>query len=683
MPEDKKDAILSEYSREMQGHMSNNKANLYQRALKSEELYRDLFENANDLIQAVDPEGRFIYVNRAWREALGYGEEEVGRLFLFDVIHPDNRAHCEEVFRQILSGEEVGNVEVSFLSKGGREIILEGNVNCRFEGGKPISTRGIFRDITDRREITEALQISEERFRAIAASAQDAIISVDSSGEISYWNESAVRIFGYPEEEALGRDVHDLLAPERYRSEYEGAFDRWREMGKGPAIGSVRELTALRKDGMEIPIELSLSSVKVRGSWNAIGLVRDITERKRAEEELRLRTHDLDMRVKQIYCLYGISALLEKRDLPLADILRGIVDLIPPAWQYPEITCARITVEGEEHFTADFEETLWVLTRDLVVAGKDAGRIEVCYREERPAAYEGPFLKEERTLLNVITERVGKIIERKRTEEALARAREMEIEIGARIQKTLLLGTPPGDLKGMHIAALTIPSRGIDGDFYDFFRHNDRCVDIVVGDVMGKGIPAALLGAGTKAHFLRALTDLMSSSDRLPYPEEIVQHVHREMVRELIDLESFLTLCYARLDMDRGEVYLVDCGHTKTIHFQASTGRVSTISGENVPLGIIEEENYRQVSQRVAPGDVLFFYSDGVTEAQNSEGEFLGEERLFDFIRSHGHLDPEPLVEGVRETVIAFSGSKIFSDDLTCVAVRIETGMIGPGRGAS
>ncbi|HEJ83622.1 MAG TPA: serine/threonine-protein phosphatase, partial [Desulfobacteraceae bacterium] len=402
------------------------------------------------------------------------------------------------------------------------------------------------------------------------------------------------------------------------------------------------------------------------------GIFRNITERKRMESELQKRTRDLDMRVRQLYCLYGISRLLENRDLALEEILAGIVDLIPPALQYPEITSAGITVDRETYRTAGFRETPWQLARPIFVEGQEVGTVRVFYREERPPAYEGPFLKEERTLLNVVTERIGKIIDRKRAAAAVARAREMEMEIGARIQQTLLLGTPPEDLAGMRIAAQTIPSRGIAGDFYDFFRHTDRCVDVIVGDVMGKGIPAALLGAESKGCFSRTMPTLMLSMDHLPEPEEIVQHVHGEMVRKLINLESFLTLCYARFDLERGMVDLVDCGHTKTLHFHAATGRISVIGGDNIPLGIMEEETYRQVSRKVEPGDLFFFYSDGVTDAGNGRGGFFGEERLLDSIRRYGHLDPERVVEEVKKEVVAFCGSEALSDDLTCVAVKIE-----------
>jgi len=166
------------------------------------------------------------------------------------------------------------------------------------------------------------------------------------------------------------------------------------------------------------------------------------------------------------------------------------------------------------------------------------------------------------------------ITDRKRAQEELARAREQEAEIGFRIQQTLLLEQPPQDLPGVRAAALTIPSQRIDGDFYDFFNHRDRCLDVIVGDVMGKGIPAALLGAATKSHFLQALSRLISLSEpgTLPEPKDIVTLAHSEVARQLIELESFVTVCYARLDLVNRRLDLVDCGHTTTIHFQAGTG---------------------------------------------------------------------------------------------------------------
>jgi diguanylate cyclase (GGDEF)-like protein/PAS domain S-box-containing protein len=137
------------------------------------------------------------------------------------------------------------------------------------------------------RKVAElALHDSNERFRSISSTAQDAILMIADDGTIAYWNESAERIFGYRQDEALGQDLHDLVTPERYRSAFRKGFERFRGSGEGAAIGKTLELAGLRRDGSEFPIELSLSAIRLGEAWFAVGFVRDISERKRAEQEI-------------------------------------------------------------------------------------------------------------------------------------------------------------------------------------------------------------------------------------------------------------------------------------------------------------------------------------------------------------------------------------------------------------
>jgi PAS domain S-box-containing protein len=121
----------------------------------SEERLRDFFDNAIDLIQSVSPDGRFLYVNRAWRETLGYESWELESLTVFDVIAPSCMDHCMNLFRRVMSGEEVGQIEAAFRAKDGRLILVEGHVNCRFQDGKPVSSRSIFRDVTEKKRMEE------------------------------------------------------------------------------------------------------------------------------------------------------------------------------------------------------------------------------------------------------------------------------------------------------------------------------------------------------------------------------------------------------------------------------------------------------------------------------------------------------------------------------------------------
>jgi PAS domain S-box-containing protein len=142
----------------------------------------------------------------------------------------------------------------------------------------------IFMDITERKRTEQALLESEKRLRSITDAAQDAILMMDARGAIAFWNPAAELMLGYRRAEALGMDLHQLLAPDRYLGAHRAALPEFLRTGQGNAIGKTLELAARRKDGQEIQVALSLSAVSVNGEWLAVGTLRDITERKRAEE---------------------------------------------------------------------------------------------------------------------------------------------------------------------------------------------------------------------------------------------------------------------------------------------------------------------------------------------------------------------------------------------------------------
>ncbi|MEH1840147.1 MAG: adenylate/guanylate cyclase domain-containing protein [Nostoc sp.] len=145
--------------------------------VESEERYRDLFENANDLIQCVNASGRFLYVNRAWREALGYSEAEIMNMNVFDIIHPEFKQDCLQRFYRVLSGEKIGQVKAAFVTKDSQKIFIEGNINCKFVEGYPVATRGIFRNITQRLAAEEALRHQQEETERLLLNILPAAIS--------------------------------------------------------------------------------------------------------------------------------------------------------------------------------------------------------------------------------------------------------------------------------------------------------------------------------------------------------------------------------------------------------------------------------------------------------------------------------------------------------------------------
>jgi PAS domain S-box-containing protein len=139
---------------------------------------------------------------------------------------------------------------------------------------------------------------------------------------------------------------------------------------------------------------------------------------------MKQKFHNTEERIKELNCLYGIADLVERQNISLEEILQGIVNLIPTSWQYPEITCARIILQGCKWQTNNFRESIWKQFCEIKVHGELSGVLEVYYLKERPEKDEGPFLKEERKLINAITGLTGRIVERKQAEESLRASEE-------------------------------------------------------------------------------------------------------------------------------------------------------------------------------------------------------------------------------------------------------------------
>jgi signal transduction histidine kinase len=170
-------------------------------------------------------------------------------------------------------------------------------------------------------------------------------------------------------------------------------------------------------------------------------LNREFQRRQGMEKAMRQQTRELDERVKELHCLYAISSLVDRPSISLEQIFQAVVELIPPAWQYPQITCARIIFQDQEFRTAGFKETDWKQTADIKEYNELIGAVEVYYLAEKPEGEEGPFLKEERSLLTTIAEQLGKTVERTRAEEALQKIQdelEQRVEERTRELSTLL-----------------------------------------------------------------------------------------------------------------------------------------------------------------------------------------------------------------------------------------------------
>jgi diguanylate cyclase (GGDEF)-like protein/PAS domain S-box-containing protein len=246
-----------------------------------------------DGVYVLDRNGLVTFVNLETERLLGWTAEELLGKNGHETFHykqPDGTPIPTEscpVHLTIQTGQSYRANEDWLVRKDGSIIPVSIVSSPILRDGKVTGSVAAFHDITLRLEAQKALRESEEKFRLISTSAMDAIIIIGSTEEITYWNPAAENIFGYQADEALGKNMHRLITPPRHRDDSHRGFEHFRTSGEGPVVGKTLEMTALRKDGEEFPIEMSISAFRIKEQWQALGIVRDISERKKAEQEYK------------------------------------------------------------------------------------------------------------------------------------------------------------------------------------------------------------------------------------------------------------------------------------------------------------------------------------------------------------------------------------------------------------
>jgi PAS domain S-box-containing protein len=259
-----------------------------------------IVDSSEDAIIGKTLEGIIISWNKGAERIYGYSAEEVtGRPGGF-LAPPDRPDEVPEMLRRAGHGETVDHFDTQRVRKDGALIDVSLTVSpVRDSSGKVVGSSSIAHDITNRKQAEEALAESEERFRSLVQSASGAIIIADEEGSIISWNRGARDIFGYAEEEVLGRPITQLM-PERYREDHRRGLERVRTTGEGHLLGKTVELYGLGKDGNEFPVQISLSSWQTEGRVFFSGILQDISARKELESALQTTNQELEQRVHQL-----------------------------------------------------------------------------------------------------------------------------------------------------------------------------------------------------------------------------------------------------------------------------------------------------------------------------------------------------------------------------------------------
>jgi PAS domain S-box-containing protein len=249
----------------------------------------DLAENANVAMHWVDRNGIITWANRTELDLLGYTWEEY-------VGQPIARFHADapviaDILDRLATGQSLAGYEARVITKDGSIKIVSIHSSVFFEDGEFKHTRCFSTDITDRKRIETNLLESESRKSAILDSALDCIITIDHEGRVLEFNQAAEQTFGYRNEQVMNRRIGELIVPPSFREAHYRGMTHYLATGEGPVLGKRIEITAMRSDGTEFPVELAITAVRLNGLPVFTACLRDITERNRIQAELAERSH--------------------------------------------------------------------------------------------------------------------------------------------------------------------------------------------------------------------------------------------------------------------------------------------------------------------------------------------------------------------------------------------------------
>jgi phosphoserine phosphatase RsbU/P len=361
------------------------------------------------------------------------------------------------------------------------------------------------------------------------------------------------------------------------------------------------------------------------------------------DDSTQIFRHRLDMK-------YGQSAQGKLRISPTEGIVGAAIATQMPV-RIPDVTL-------DSRYIMVNPETRSEMAIPMIHKGRVVGVLDL---ESPQVNY---FTEDHVQTLTILAAHLAVSLENARLYEQLAKdeARmERELTAGQRLQTALLRPVPSTDY-GLDITARIHSAREVCGDLYDFLSYGTQNLGIALGDVSGKGTAAALYGA-VATGILRSL------SPQKLQPAELL-HLLNQLVCDRRVEGRYMTICFATWQKGRRKLRIANAGQTQPLLWK--DGHVEQIKLSGFPIGIFDDATYEEWSVRLSPGDILLFFSDGLTEAANREGKFFGTNRIKDLLAANSHLNSSELADRLLQEVEEFTQGGAITDDRTLVVVKVK-----------
>ncbi len=638
------------------------------------ERIRTIVEIAPDAVITIDSQQTITMFNPKAEEIFGYSAEEVlGQPLTFLMPDKSRSLHPSEVAKFQQESTSARNMDAR------REIMGQRKDGTIFPAEAGISKMVIddevyfttfFRDITERKELeaqilkkTEELALAEKKSTSIIETAGEGIIVVDQNSSVILWNQAAEKMFGYTKEEILGENLKNII-PEQYLSSHDSAMEAATEKGHLAHPGETHELSGIKKDGVEFPLELTVSQWEIAGVVYYSGILKDITERKKLEERIKKSEERLKFALEgsndglwdwmiqadEVYFSPRWETMLGYEPGEIEPKIGSWEKMVNPEYLPPvnkimedHLTGKTPIYEAEYPIRSKTGEWVWILAR---------GKVAEFDVEGKPVRFVGTHVD---------------ITERKDLERQLEIANERmsdELNFAKEIQMSMLpLIFPAFPTRAeFNIYAHLIPAREVGGDFYDFYFLDESHLCFVIGDVSGKGAPGALLMAVSKTLIKsRAMDDFQPSS--------ILTHVNNELSQNN-DSAMFVTVFIAVLEINTGRLVYCNAGHNPP-YIHRGSGEIEKLDDFHGPvIGALPNLTYKESSLTLRPNDIITLHTDGVTEAMNRDEIPYSDERYEKFLQTEGLNTPQKLIDQVIRDVKLYESGAEQADDITMVSLQ-------------
>ena len=677
------------------------------------------------------PDNPIVYVNPAFERISGYAVEEVlGRNCRFLQGEERDQPVLQEL-RAALGEERECRVVLRNYRKDGAQFWNELYVSpVHDDEGRLTNFVGVQNDITERRRIEEILRESEERFRATFEHAAVGTAQVGIDGRWLRVNRRMCEIVGYSQEELFKLTFQDITHP----NDLEEDLERTQRVLAGELDTYTIEKRYVKKDDSEVWVNLTVSLVRDHSGEPGyfIAVVENISERKKAEEErdMLLGREQLAraeaVAARQRLALLAAAGPTLSTSLDYEETLEGITRLVVPEladWCLLDIVeeDGRVNQLAAAHADPEKEELLQKLLKHRRFGESDPGSVAEVLRTGRSLliaelpdhglrnrALSAEHLEilrelEPRSEMSVPLLARGRILgavtlvlsrsERRYDQEDLLLAENLAYrcalavdnarlyrdrsEIARILQRSLLPPHLP-KIPGVEIGAEYLPvgeANEVGGDFYDLIDTVEDGWVCVIGDARGKGAEAAAVTALVR-YTIRAIT---LKDDR---PSEVLAALNEAMLQQLPE-DRFCTVACVRLEPEDGSpgvgVDVSRAGHPPPLVVRAD-GSVEEVGCSGRVLGVFPDAELQDTPLRLMPGEALVLYTDGVTEARSPDGEFFGEDRLRDLLRSCAGCDAGAFARRIKSVVLEFQEG-FPRDDLAILVLRVRDQTASSERG--